>query len=387
MLLLLLFLYLSTKPFTMKKLYFLALTSLICINEAFSQNNGNGNNSENGQNNALVHWKLNGNQATNSHFFGTTNESDLIFKTFNLERLRISKDGEIIFPQFLSMEGETRILGVDEAGKTKAITAKGLLTQMYQNDCFVKEPLGGGSVTYPAPSWANKVGIDEAGILYTGTGCPAQVGINTADPKATLHVGGTGYFSSYVSIGTVPTFNQALSIKATQKDGIKLDLNTSSTANKTAFEININNTNPKIFSAKNSISGKSIFQIYGDGKVELNSSNDNNGLLVINNSNGNPVYNVFGNGKVWAQEMRITVQNPWGDFVFEKDYRLISIKELEEFIKSYKHLPNIPSASQIETEGLDIAEIQRLQMIKIEELTMYIIQLKAEIEKLKEASK
>jgi hypothetical protein len=57
--------------------------------------------------------------------------------------------------------------------------------------------------------------------------------------------------------------------------------------------------------------------------------------------------------------------------------------EVENFIKKNNHLPGIPSAKTIEANGINVGEMQKLQMQKIEELTLYIIELKKEIEKLK----
>ena len=61
---------------------------------------------------------------------------------------------------------------------------------------------------------------------------------------------------------------------------------------------------------------------------------------------------------------------------FGPEYQKKSLDELEVYIKENKHLPNIPSASQIEKDGLEVGEMQRKMMEKIEELTLYIIELK-----------
>jgi hypothetical protein len=74
------------------------------------------------------------------------------------------------------------------------------------------------------------------------------------------------------------------------------------------------------------------------------------------------------------------------DYVFAKNYTLKSLDEVEDFIKKNNHLPGIPSAKTIETNGLSVGEMQKMQMEKIEELTLYIIELKKEIEKLSAGS-
>ena len=74
---------------------------------------------------------------------------------------------------------------------------------------------------------------------------------------------------------------------------------------------------------------------------------------------------------------------PFPDYVFAKDYKLKSLENLESFIKENKHLPNIPSASEVAISGINVGEMQIKQMEKIEEAFLYIIQLKKENEELK----
>jgi hypothetical protein len=61
--------------------------------------------------------------------------------------------------------------------------------------------------------------------------------------------------------------------------------------------------------------------------------------------------------------------NGWCDYVFEPTYKLQSLTDIDAFIKRYKHLPNIPSAKQLEQEGgIDIGKMTTLQQEKIEEI-------------------
>lgn len=76
----------------------------------------------------------------------------------------------------------------------------------------------------------------------------------------------------------------------------------------------------------------------------------------------------------------------WADFVFDNNYELPMISEVEEFIKKNRHLPEIPSAEEVAKNGIDVVEIESKLLQKIEELTLYIIQQQKEIEKLKESS-
>lgn len=91
-------------------------------------------------------------------------------------------------------------------------------------------------------------------------------------------------------------------------------------------------------------------------------------------------------GTVTAKIVKVTATG-WPDFVFEKDYPLPALSEVAQFIADKKHLPGIPSASQIEKDGHDIGEMNNKLLQKIEELTLYLIQEQQERKKLEETVK
>lgn len=77
-------------------------------------------------------------------------------------------------------------------------------------------------------------------------------------------------------------------------------------------------------------------------------------------------------GKIHAQEIKVTV-NAGADFVFDSDYELTSLEELGRYVKENKHLPEIASADEMETEGIHLAEMNIKLLQKIEELTLHLI--------------
>jgi hypothetical protein len=92
-------------------------------------------------------------------------------------------------------------------------------------------------------------------------------------------------------------------------------------------------------------------------------------------------YRLFVKGGILTDELR--VRTGWADYVFEEDYKLPTLTEVGAFIQENGHLPNVPSAAQVEAEGTEIGEITRIQQEKIEELTLYMIEMQKEIEDLK----
>ncbi|SNR62861.1 hypothetical protein SAMN04488009_2832 [Maribacter sedimenticola] len=83
-------------------------------------------------------------------------------------------------------------------------------------------------------------------------------------------------------------------------------------------------------------------------------------------------YELAVNGEIRAKEIKVETAN-WPDYVFTKNYKLLSLEEVQKHIDKNGHLPNIPSATEIETNGVELGEMNRLLLEKIEELTLYII--------------
>jgi len=83
-------------------------------------------------------------------------------------------------------------------------------------------------------------------------------------------------------------------------------------------------------------------------------------------------YKFFVKGGLLAEEIRVATT--WADYVFEKDYQLPTLKEVEQHIAQNGHLINVPSGKQIEEDGISVGEMAKIQQEKIEELTLYIIE-------------
>jgi hypothetical protein len=107
---------------------------------------------------------------------------------------------------------------------------------------------------------------------------------------------------------------------------------------------------------------------------------DNNGIFhnVLSIEKGNvAIY-----GKLEVEEIKVTL-NPTADFVFEEDYDLREIDEVESFIKENKHLPDFPSGKEIEENGVNLGEMDAKLLQKIEELNLYVIDINKEVANLK----
>lgn len=87
-------------------------------------------------------------------------------------------------------------------------------------------------------------------------------------------------------------------------------------------------------------------------------------------------------GKIISEEVKVQLSGNWPDYVFEKDYDLPSLEDIQKYIEEKGHLPNIPSASEVENNGLELGEMHRLLLEKIEELTLYTLQQQEKIKAL-----
>lgn len=102
------------------------------------------------------------------------------------------------------------------------------------------------------------------------------------------------------------------------------------------------------------------------------------GLTLVNDYGMNKAM-INNKGGIWCQEVIVQYDNPWADFVFDESYKMMTLPELESFIIKNKHLPEIPSAKEIETTGINLGEMDAKLLQKIEELSLYIIDLQKRI--------
>lgn len=107
--------------------------------------------------------------------------------------------------------------------------------------------------------------------------------------------------------------------------------------------------------------------------------------IQVNHVHANSPYQF--DGKIACKELVVVDPTKWSDFVFDKTYKLLPLNEVETFYLKNKHLPSVPSETEVKENGINTTEMDALLLQKIEELTLYIVQQQKDIEELKKQIK
>ncbi len=209
------------------------------------------------------------------------------------------------------------------------------------------------------------------------TVCPGvDVGIGTQNPNYILDVRNLAYLAK-IKIGTGNPNSPENALINAYSNTSQVEL------------VNIGNqisglqTYEERFTISNT--GEVAITNVGSGPA-LTVNNGNGHALEIFDNSGSKILQLENGGLLHARAVKIDIAS-WPDYVFDNEYELMSLKDLESFIKKNHHLPKIPNAGLIQSAGLDIGKIQQLQMEKIEELTLYTIALNEEIKNVKDENR
>ncbi len=212
-----------------------------------------------------------------------------------------------------------------------------------------------------------------------GTSSNNHVGINISDPTGTFEIKRT-------------TFNYRTTENSPEFAGFPIQVKFGSPLS-SEFVHHLTSSPDWVF---NTIGNSNINRAFTFKKISQYDNtypNVDMDLMVINldskvgigTTNLNSDYRLFVRGGIRTEKMKIDLAttNGWADFVFEANYNLRPLLEVEKFIQTFKHLSDVPSAKDLVENGVDVLEMQKIQMQKIEELTLYLIELKKENEALK----
>lgn len=288
---------------------------------------------------------------------------------------------------FSPTAGGARILSAQ--GNSAANPAIGFQSAVSTTTTAQNDGGGGNGIFRPI---ANTMAFSTTSIERLRINSSGNIGINTTNPLQRLHLNGSQYVQNgSIGVGisapsntftNLQVHNGAMMVSGANGAGgpmICFSDNITNTAypnGRWGIEY-ITNKGLNFWQPWNPSTGGggNYYMLLKDnGKVGIGTENTPNTIGASNIS----AYLLYVKGGILTDELRVATG--WADYVFEDNYNLKSLSEVESFIEANGHLPNVPSAKQVEIEGISVGEMTKIQQEKIEELTLYIIELNKKLQ-------
>ncbi len=281
---------------------------------------------------------------------------------------------------FIKINGQNKLQSIDG------------LELFYDNngEAIIQNFKRGSTLTY-APMWLGATVLKTNGrMLINNAVDDSNVGLRVNGDVRLSYRGQSYIVNNYVTLGETVSGaatvlgNNAMADRSTS-ERINFGVTTLDGSNAIVMSNNLGtmfHVKPATTGAR--AAGDKWFSV-GDGTDEVMRLTPNRNML-INTTTDDVNYKLQVNGDVKARKIKVT-QTGWADFVFEPDYRMPSLQELERYVKEHKHLPGIPSAGEVAEQGIDLGEMNKKLLQKVEEQMLYIIQQQKEIEGLKKDMK
>jgi hypothetical protein len=365
----------------MKKItYLLSLTALLITSQAFSQENvipENGN-VVLGTTPPRARLQVAGSARMDSTL--VVNDSVTMSSSARVGA-DLKVDGDLYLPNIATIShlGTENILVSGANGLVQNFSFPSLTGVVYSGPC----DLAGVN-----PTWNNG-----PGKIFVG--CPAvRVGIGTTSPEYTLDVRGDAKTSGHLwanqslSVGTdAGTFAKVNILNTNRPAAIFASTVGNTQQYQRLMRFEYDNTDTKIMEVFNTATNNLTFELKADGAMNISNGTSRifhlgtEGSLELK-SGSLQTFKVETNGMIRGRRMKLDL-NTWADYVFEPEYKLMPLSEVEAFVKAEKHLPNVPSEQELKSDGADVMELNKILMEKVEELTLYLIQQNKDTEALK----
>jgi hypothetical protein len=195
--------------------------------------------------------------------------------------------------------------------------------------------------------------LDVTNHLSLNTGATPKIAFFGGRNITRNYVNGVYISLNAITTGEIATKFQSVSWNV---DYGFMEFNSKATTNTTKAAVTFGNA------------GNELFRINQNGKVRIGS-----GVNDIKTPDG---FKLFVEDGILTEKVKVAVKTTadWADYVFEKEYELMPLEEVEKYTIENKHLPNVPSAKEMTETGLDVAQMDAKLLEKIEELTLYLIE-------------
>ncbi|MGC4103001.1 beta strand repeat-containing protein [Ferruginibacter sp.] len=302
-------------------------------------------------------WGLSGNAGTDpsTHFIGTTDNKSLSIKTNGIERISISNTGSASFKTPIGTSGIQTIFSINGGNSTWGNQLSNLFEVSNQGSWWFRDAASA------MPSlWYNS----NNNVIHSGAGIDmdfAASGQVIAKNVSALRLRGANWFQTEINIDRPSIEYKPLG---------DLYVASGTSAHKFTVVNPLTNANTNLASFDNG--GTDLVTITKEGKVLIGTTNQaqaGNNLLAVN-------------GSAIFTKATVKLNGNWPDYVFMPTYKPLSLTELEEYLSKNKHLPDVPSAEEVEKNGIDLGSNQTVLLKKVEELTLYMIELSKKVEAL-----
>lgn len=196
-------------------------------------------------------------------------------------------------------------------------------------------------------------------------------GIGTTQPSQRLHVAGHARVDGNLVIAS----NRKLYLGSNSPSKAEIRV--------------VSHDDANFFDVRGNLHIRACGQNFGDVKNGNALTIQKNGSIVMGSWPSNPMkqlntqdHRLMVNGGILCEKLKVIRDVPNSDHVFEKNYKLMTLEEVKSFVEKNKHLPEIPSAKDFKENGYNIGEMDDLLLRKVEELTLYLIELKEENDEL-----
>jgi len=215
-------------------------------------------------------------------------------------------------------------------------------------------------------------------VLGDPTNANVNMGLGTGAPSAKLHIVSAAANTSGLRLQNLTNASPATLLAQTKF------LSVDASGNVVLASLN---ASPRVATSSDAVTtAESYWQLAG-GRL----SNSSGEAVVIGKGisklGGN--YGLYVEKGILTEKVKVAIKNTsdWSDYVFAPEYKLRKLSEVESFIKAHGHLPGVPSAEQVVNEGVDMAKMDATLLQKIEELTLYVVELEKKSQQIDELKK
>ncbi len=294
------------------------------------------------------------------------------------ENMRIKGNGNV----GIGNNNPTYKLDVNSGASQLALRINGTNPSITINSTSIANS---GNDLYIAAVTGSK-GYPSGNLILQNGGFNGMVGIGTTNPLQKLHVFGASILANNTTINPSTTANSVIAGAIHDGSGWNVTSGIGGKASGKGQEWGIGAINNSLYFGIGDGSRDSTMQT---GIQIVGNTNGSRNVLLIPSGSGNvgigttnPQYKLSVNGTIQAKEL--IVETGWSDYVFDKNYKLLTLNEVQNYINTNKHLPDVPSATEVENNGVKVAQMDSILIKKVEELTLYVIDQNKQIQQLRQ---